>query len=571
MRHEGERRMTVEVHPEGQRSSIRDGQALKPFSGEFADPACLQLCGTAPSRALLLVDPRKIPFILFPWVVRRNVVALPRIADDAGVGSVCKTRGPRDFMSNLGTGLGTFPLRHFALLPTPGTPYKAKLTDKVVQLTATLLAGDTITPPARRPSSTKRCCLPSVTMPSDEQRDLKQYATSDTDFYTLLGVTFETSQRDIDRAWRKTALKYHPDKVGADPVAKESFHLASIGYEILSDPAIKVLYDNARTARLQKQRQNELFEGKRRQMKEDLEMRERGVKRGRDEEEGDEEKLEREIRRLAEDGKRRRREREELLRKEMKDEEEAAAGAGMDAGRAESTTSHSKEPPREQTGVAEIDRTVKVRWPREGSGLSLDKDRLTALFSVFGKVENAFLLKDKKQWIGDKKEKKIMATGVIVYTSVVGAHAAVEDVKKQKGAEWAIIESVYWAANKEPDFMNGDTASEDATLSSAPSTPARSGKPADPAAFLNISNSTSTPLISSSHIKGEGLRKVPSFASFSSAAFNTPKGSPAGKGLGANSPSLEEITMIRLKNAEKRRLAAEIQRQDEEAAAAGNA
>ncbi|MCJ1299685.1 hypothetical protein MMC08_002478 [Hypocenomyce scalaris] len=404
-------------------------------------------------------------------------------------------------------------------------------------------------------------------MPSDE---LKQHATSDTDFYTLLGITFESSQRDIDRAWRKTALKYHPDKVGADPVAKEKFHLAQIGYDILSDPAIKVLYDNARTARLQKQRQNELFEGKRRQMKEDLEMRERGVKRGRDEEMGDEEKLEREVRRLAEDGKRRRREREELLRKEVRDEEETVVAAGIDGIAPENSASHSKGAAKEQTGVAEIDRTVKVRWPREGSGQSLEKDRLTELFSVFGKVENAFLLKDKRQRIGNKKEKKFMATGVIVYISVVGAHAAVEDVKKQKGAEWTIIESVYWAANKEPDFMNGGTTPEDPTLSSAPTTPNRNGRSTEPAAFLDVGNGTSTPLISS-HVKGEGLKKVPSFASFTSATFNTPKGSPIGKGLGANSPSLEEITMIRLKNAEKKRLAAEIQRQDEEAAAAEKA
>lgn len=141
-------------------------------------------------------------------------------------------------------------------------------------------------------------------MPSD---DLKTYATSSTDFYALLGITFETSQKDIDRAWRRTALKYHPDKVGADPTAKEKFHLAQIGYDLLSDPSSKAIYDNARTARLQRQRQNELFEGRRRQMKDDLEARERGVKRSWDEMGmGEEEKLEREIRRLAEDGKRRR-------------------------------------------------------------------------------------------------------------------------------------------------------------------------------------------------------------------------------------------------------------------------
>ena len=146
-------------------------------------------------------------------------------------------------------------------------------------------------------------------MPLD---DLKHYATSDTDFYALLDVSFETSQKDIDRAWRKTALKYHPDKVGNDPVAKEKFHLAQIGYDLLSDPASKAIYDNARSARLQRKRQNDLFEGRRRQMKDDLEMRERGVKRPRDEGDGEEEKLEREIRRLAEDGARRRKERRRL-------------------------------------------------------------------------------------------------------------------------------------------------------------------------------------------------------------------------------------------------------------------
>ena len=71
--------------------------------------------------------------------------------------------------------------------------------------------------------------------------------------------------------------KYHPDKVGKnfDPAQYEKFQAAN---EVLGDPALKAKYDNARNARLQKQRANELFEGKRRQMKEDLEARERGEK-----------------------------------------------------------------------------------------------------------------------------------------------------------------------------------------------------------------------------------------------------------------------------------------------------
>lgn len=148
--------------------------------------------------------------------------------------------------------------------------------------------------------------------------DLLEHAASTVDFYALLAVNFESSSSDIRRAYRKTALKYHPDKLGAafDP---EKFHLLQIANDVLSDPAAKAAYDNARNARMQKVRQEQLFEGRRRQMKEELETREKngvgaamsvGAKRQR--EEGEE--MGTEIRRLAEEGKRRRREMEEKLR-----------------------------------------------------------------------------------------------------------------------------------------------------------------------------------------------------------------------------------------------------------------
>lgn len=419
-------------------------------------------------------------------------------------------------------------------------------------------------------------------MPSD---DLKNYAMSDTDFYTLLGITLETSQRDIDRAWRRTALKYHPDKVGNDPVAKEKFHLAQIGYDLLSDPTVKALYDSTRNARLQRERKHELLKGRRRTMADDLLARERGVKRSRVEEEGDEEKLEREIQRLAEDGKRRRKEREDALRKDIQQEAEQTSVREQDF---QSTDGRA---PTSQTGVSEIDRTVRIRWPQEGQPIetsSIGQDRIVRLFSRFGKIESADLLNPKLLKSGKNKKhnkKQLMVTCMVQYASVVGAHAAVEDFPKQQGPEWERFDSVYWAANKEPDFIAAHerpaAAAGNGNSDSAKSTPMRNNGPdgaSSPSSFLDQDGSNSsrpsTPLPASwkksSRDEPGLLGKKPSFASFSSAAaFNTPPSSGKnGFGGFINSPSLEEMTMIRLKNAEKRRLADEIQRQDEEAAAA---
>ncbi|CAG8976211.1 hypothetical protein HYALB_00011142 [Hymenoscyphus albidus] len=149
--------------------------------------------------------------------------------------------------------------------------------------------------------------------------DLLKFVTSEVDFYDLLGLTFEDcSPSTLRRAYRKTALKYHPDKVGTsfDPEKYELFQAAN---DILSDPELKSKYDNHRNARVQRQRANELFEGKRRQMKEDLEARERGgvsagMKRQR-EEEGE---MGQELRRLAEEGRKRRAARQSMMAENFK-------------------------------------------------------------------------------------------------------------------------------------------------------------------------------------------------------------------------------------------------------------
>lgn len=145
-----------------------------------------------------------------------------------------------------------------------------------------------------------------------------KWTTSDVDFYALLGLTLESvSASELRRAYRKTALKYHPDKVGKD-FDPDKYELFQAANEVLSDPSLKEKYDAHRNAKLQKQRANDLFEGKRRAMKEDLEAREKaggtttfgvqGIKRPRSEDE--------DIRKMAELGRQKRME-TEMARKSM--------------------------------------------------------------------------------------------------------------------------------------------------------------------------------------------------------------------------------------------------------------
>jgi DnaJ-class molecular chaperone len=63
------------------------------------------------------------------------------------------------------------------------------------------------------------------------------------DYYDVLGIDREATERQIKRAYRKLSLKYHPDKAGDDPDAAAKFEEVSKAYGVLSDPDKKYLYD----------------------------------------------------------------------------------------------------------------------------------------------------------------------------------------------------------------------------------------------------------------------------------------------------------------------------------------
>lgn len=365
----------------------------------------------------------------------------------------------------------------------------------------------------------------------DNYNDLEELARSTTeDYYELLSVPFDAEESVIKRAYRKASIRYHPDKNPDNKDAADRFIALGWARDILIDPKLKGEYDRARTRRREKAFQDELLSGNRRKMKEELERREResadfgaSLKRKRAADLSEAEKREQEIQRLAEDGKRRRKEAQDRKDKARKEEEAAAAEPVK-----------SPEPQAPKPGEsAELDRTIKIRFHREGETATWDKDTIRNMFEKYGKIDSIIMGKDKKLKLEGEKHRKLVAMVFVVYRRLDHAHAAVSDAKTEHPA----LDSVAWA-NGEPDLSSSTNANGASTSTAKDSAPPSA--PATPAAKSFRASFGSS--------LGAGTGATP---------LGTPKFSFSPK-----TPSLEEVTMMRLKNAEKKRLEEQIRKRE---------
>ena len=63
------------------------------------------------------------------------------------------------------------------------------------------------------------------------------------DYYQVLGVDKNASAEEIKKAYRKNAMKYHPDRNPGDKQAEEKFKEIGEAYEVLSDSEKRARYD----------------------------------------------------------------------------------------------------------------------------------------------------------------------------------------------------------------------------------------------------------------------------------------------------------------------------------------
>lgn len=102
----------------------------------------------------------------------------------------------------------------------------------------------------------------------------------DISLYKTLGVdpsqvdVLTLSERDITRAYRKVALKWHPDKNRSDPDAANKFSAIFVAYETLLSPTERAKYDAAIRAVRSRRERFERLDAGRKQLKSDLQRRE---------------------------------------------------------------------------------------------------------------------------------------------------------------------------------------------------------------------------------------------------------------------------------------------------------
>ncbi|XP_065661508.1 dnaJ homolog subfamily C member 17 isoform X2 [Hydra vulgaris] len=139
-------------------------------------------------------------------------------------------------------------------------------------------------------------------------------------YYELLGVTFESTENEILKAYRKKALLCHPDKNPDNPKAAELFIEIAEALKILTDPKAREALNKVIKAKEAAKLRTKAYDAKRKKFKEDLENREKAAQEATSNDTLNAERLAAEIKRLRSEGSRLLKEQQLLVEKQLNED-----------------------------------------------------------------------------------------------------------------------------------------------------------------------------------------------------------------------------------------------------------
>ena len=225
------------------------------------------------------------------------------------------------------------------------------------------------------------------------QRSIAMENMAEVDPYRVLGIDPKPNLTDaeIKKAYRKLALKLHPDKRkdSERERAQQEFDQLQKAYDILLDPEARAALENLAKARQATRQRHESQDAKRRKMREDLERRERAAERGRNEEEEAKDRLQQELARL----------RKTFATRRKGYDAEATTGTGADANGRSAHGDGARKGEDKKASAVEVPehmyRTLKVVWRKDISDYAAS--RLREIFDAFGTVEDVVIRDGKRR------------------------------------------------------------------------------------------------------------------------------------------------------------------------------
>ncbi|SNX84895.1 related to cell cycle control protein cwf23 [Melanopsichium pennsylvanicum] len=178
------------------------------------------------------------------------------------------------------------------------------------------------------------------------------------DSFKVLSLPQTATEAEIKKAYRKLSLRYHPDKAGknVDPIqAASRFHEINLAYETLMDPASRARAIQRNADESAKRERQEQYQGKRREMADELERNEqKAIAKRQDAERKARERLTK-IAELQNESRRMMKRKQEEIDAEARRKQEAMAEKRR---KDEEQASSEREPE-----LQPLDKTVRVRFP----------------------------------------------------------------------------------------------------------------------------------------------------------------------------------------------------------------